>query len=389
MSEDYYSTLGVSKGASQEEIQKAYRSLARKYHPDMNPDDPGAKKKFQALQEAFEVIGNPEKRKMYDQYGSAFTDMGSGASQWNSHSGGPQGNPFQWSQQQSGSPFGTGGKAANFNIDDILKMFGGGVSGNSGPHYRGTPSGNPFEGLDSSHPFHQFFSMGMGGAGGNESGGYGASSGSSRRRSAGGSRTADSKGTDIHHTISISFPKSITGGKEAISIKRPKQDKAESVSFSIPAGVEDGKKVRLRELGNPSTQPGGTPGDIIITIRVQSHPQFLRKGRNLLLKVPITLQEAALGAKIDIPSPKGLVSLTIPPGSTSGMKLRIRGCGVPIPPLSSEESDSSPSQNEAGDLIAELIVALPKDWSEEDKERIRQLQPHPKWKVRQHLRWDG
>ena len=364
MSEDYYSVLGVQKNASQDEIQKAYRSLARKYHPDMNPDDPGAKKKFQKLQEAFETIGDPEKRKSYDQFGSAFSGRGQ--------------NPFG-----AGNPFGSGtgqGNQANwgphpggnFDMDDILRMFG---AGGGQPGRGGTGGG-------SEHPFQQFFNMGMGEADPRVNPGAGFT-GHNRRK-----RTESSfKGADIHHTITIPFAKAIMGYKASISLRKPNESKPETVSFTIPAGVEDGKKIRLRELGNPSPD-GGKPGDIIITVRVEPHPQFQRKGRNLILTVPITLQEAVFGGKIDIPSPRGMVSLTVPPGSTSGMKLRAKGCGVPVPPTPGDDAFPQASSPDAGDLIAELSVVLPRNWSEEDKALINQLKTRDMIGVRHHLKWD-
>ena len=357
MSEDFYSVLGVQKNASQDEIQKAYRTLARKYHPDMNPDDPSAKKKFQKLQEAFDTVGDPEKRKSYDQFGNAFS--GHGQSPFGA-GGAPGGGNTNWSSQQGG----------NFDMDDILRMFGAG-------------GGRPGMGGDSTHPFQQFFNMGMGEADPRVNPGSGFAGHNRRKRTESGT-----KGTDIQHTISISFSKAIKGHKASISLRRPNEPKPETVSFTIPAGVDDGKKIRLRELGNPS-QNGGKPGDIIITVRVEPHPQFTRKGRNLMLTVPITLQEAVFGSKIDVPSPRGMVSLTVPPGSTSGMKLRAKGCGVPIPPILGDETFPQSSSLDAGDLIAELSIVLPRNWSEEDKALIKQLKTRDMIGVRHHLKWDA
>ena len=290
MSDDYYSVLNVPKTATKEEIQKSYRTLARKFHPDVNPDDPDAKKKFQKLQEAFDVLGNDEKRKMYDQLGSAAYSAQS------SH-----GNPFHWDPQQ-GFPFsGQGsGRHTNFNIDDILEMFNAQHPGSAG---RSGAAGGPFQ---------QFFDMGMGAAGSASRPERG------RRRSTGTSTSSREKapGSDILQSITIPFAQSVTGGKASISIQRSKSSKPETISFAIPAGVENGKKIRLRGLGNPS-DVGGRPGNLIIQVQVEPHPHFQRVGRNLTLTVPITLKEAVFGAKIDIPSPKGQVSLSIPPGSTS------------------------------------------------------------------------
>jgi len=356
MSEDFYSILGVSKSASKEDIQKAYRNLARKLHPDVNPDDPGAKKKFQKLQEAFEVLGNEDKRKMYDQYGTVFQGQGMPG-------GGPQGSSFHWSTQ--GSPFqrDSGGGKQAFSMDDILAMFGASPQGMPG-------RGNPFEAMEAGGSFQQYFNMGN----------HGAASGPSRSRRRSSSHDSEAAGADILQTITIPFIQAIQGGKASFSLLRSKQTKPENVSFTIPAGVEDGKKIRLRGLGHPGIA-GGRPGNLIIQIHVEPHPQFQRQGRNLLLTVPITLQEAVFGAKVDIPSPKGKVALSIPPGSTSGMKLRIKGCGVPVSPI------KEGSVSEAGDLIAELTIALPRNWSKQDLDLLHKLETKEKINVRHHLRW--
>ena len=334
MSKDYYSVLGVSKNASKEEIQKAYRSLARKLHPDTNPDDPGAKKKFQTLQEAFEVLGNEEKRKIYDQYGTVFPGQGVPGGTGN------QGNSFFWSSHGPPFPQGAGRKKQTYNMDDILEML--------GVRPQGTPQageGNPFDAMESGGAFHQFFNMRAAGAG---TGSSSARSDRSRRSHSG------TPGADILETLTIPFIQAIQGGKASLSVQRSKRTVPETVSFTIPAGVEDGKKIRLRGLGQPGVS-GGRSGNLIIQIQVEPHPQFQRRGRNLLLSVPVTLQEAVFGAKIDIPSPKGKVALSIPPGSSSGMKLRIKGCGVPM----SSVKDGSQSALDAGDLIAELTIVLP------------------------------
>lgn len=364
MHEDYYKVLGISKDASQEDIQKAYRTLARKLHPDLNPDDPDAKKKFQKMQEAYEVLGNPEKKQIYDQYGAYGEQYA-------------RENPFQYKSQ--GHPFGAGpfgagggsanwsgkGKAAGFNIDDILQMFGTRSGG-------GRPQGDSFDSSASqsaNSAFQQYFDMGMNGE-------------FNRTASSPNSSRKQRSGTDIQQTMSIPFTKAIEGGKASLLITRPNAKKPEEVTFSIPPGIESGKKIRLRELGNPSTA-GGRPGDIIITIHVEQHPQFHRVGKNLYLTVPITLKEAVFGGKIDIPSPQGLITMTVPPNSNSGQKLRLKGFGVPMPSV----APGAKSQSDAGDLIAELIVSLPATWSEQDKELLKKMELKTPIEVRHHLHW--
>ena len=323
MADDYYKTLEVGKTASAEEIKKSYRNLARKYHPDLNQDDPKAKEKFQKLQEAYDVLSDATKRKQYDQFGSGFEQMG-GAGQ-----GG-----FNWGGQGQGNPFGGGvggfnwsnmgghggqGNQAEFDINDLLGMFGGGGGA------------SPFDG-----------------------------GGRRRQRRPSG----PSKGSDLQHEITVPFNTAIMGGDYEISVQRP-GNSPERVTIKIPVGITDGKKIRLREQGNPAPTPNGKPGDLILTVKVAAHPNFERRGDQLYVTVPITLQEAVQGAKIEVPTPKGMISVTVPPGATSGTKLRLKGCGIQKP-------------SGATDLFAELSVALPKQWSQHDRELIEKLDtPYP------------
>ncbi|MCC6507486.1 MAG: J domain-containing protein [Pirellulaceae bacterium] len=290
MAEDYYKALDVSRGASPDEIQKAYRKLAHKYHPDMNPDDVAAKKKFQEIQKAYDTLNDPEKRKLYDQFGSAYEQMGGAGA-----GGGGGGQPF-----------------------DFEQIFGGGARG--GPHGGG---GFQFEG-DLGDIFKQF----TGGSGGG------------RGR---GRRAAPVRGNDLETEATISFHTAVIGGFCEINLKRGNQ--AETLKIKIPPGVDNGKKIRLRGKGDPGTN--GENGDLIVTIKVAPHPHFKRHGQNLELRLPVTIGEAALGATVDVPTPGGTVALKIPPGSSSGRKLRVKGQGVRTP------------DGQAGDLYVELQLKLP------------------------------
>jgi len=303
--DDYYKILGVAKTASQEEIQKAHRLLARKYHPDFNQDDPKAKEKFQKVQEAFDILKDPEKRRVYDQYGVSPDQLGSGGGH----------GPFGWSFTG-----GTPGRKANFKFEDIgdfMHLFGGGFGGAS-----------PEE----------IFSAGR----------------------------DPRQGRDVEQTLTIPFALSITGGKIDVIVG------GKTVSVTIPAGIVDGKKLFLRGLGETAPKHG-MPGNLFLTIRVKEHPScFSFRGGSLYVDVPITLKEAVFGAKIDVPTPKGNVILTIPPGATSGTKLRIKNCGV----------------GESGDLFAVLQIALPPKWSEQDKTILEKLQTEPEEPVRSKLSWN-
>ena len=328
MAEDYYKTLGVPKNASQADIQKAYRELARKYHPDMNPNDKTAKKKFQQLQSAFDVLNNPEKREMYDRYGSSFETMGAG--------GGPQsGQPWSWSPGAGAA--GPGG----FSADDIdLNQFLGERFGQEMP-----------------------------------GGGFGDLFGQFRRAAGKGRKPAGKPGQapEQIHEIQVPFATAATGGEVQVGIQRP-TGKTDMLAVKIPAGIEDGKKIRLRGQGEPAKR-GGPPGDILLLIQVASHPYFQRRGNHLLVRVPVTLGEAAAGAKVDVPTPRGIVALSIPPGTSSGTKLRVKGHGV------------APKNGVAGDLLAEIQIVLPKQLSDADRQKIREIDQHYSQDPRKDLRW--
>ncbi len=289
MAQDYYDTLGLSKTASADEIQKAYRKLARQYHPDMNPDDKAAQQKFKEIQLAYDTLSDAEKRKMYDQFGPEYERAG--------------GNPF------SGHGGGRGG------FEDVF----GGRAGSGG--------GFQFDG-DLGDLFRQF--TGGGGAGAGARGG-------------GGRPQPPAKGRDLATEHTIPFNTAILGGEVSIPIRR--DGKSESLQVKIPAGVESGKKIRLR--GQGEAVAGAPKGDLIVTLHVAAHPFFKRTGKHLELRLPITIGEAFHGATIDIPTPGGTVALKIPAGSSSGRRLRVKGQGV------------RHANSEAGDLFVELQIKLP------------------------------
>lgn len=328
MAEDYYKTLGVSRNASQAEIQKAYRELARKYHPDLNPDDKEAKTKFQQIQSAFDVLNDQEKRELYDRYGSSFETAGAR---------GPHGTP-PW-----GSGPGAGPGTVRFeDVEDLSQFFG---------EQFGAEGLGGFGDL-----FGQFTGRGRGGAG-------------AKQRTAAPGR----RGADIRHEVQIPFNTAISGGEIQISVRR-QTGKTETISVKVPAGIDDGKKIRVRGQGESGPR-GGEPGDILLTIRVAPHPCFQRRGNHLHVKVPVTLAEAAAGAKVDIPTPKGTVTLSVPPGTSSGSKLRIKGHGA------------AAKGETPGDLLAEIQILLPENLSEADRKTLEEIGRRYPQSPRTSLKW--
>jgi len=322
MAEDYYKTLEVSRSASAEEIAKAYRKLARKHHPDLNPDDKMAKQRFQEIQAAYDCLNEPEKRKMYDQFGQDYERMGSGPARRNpSDSGGvPGGFDF-------GDAFGTGG----VDLGDLFRQFAG---GSAGPVGAGRPGG------------------------------------SSARSRRGPERAVDRR-DDIESAITVPFATAVMGGETEIHLDRGGVN--ESLRVKVPAGVQEGKKIRLRGQGH--SRQGGLAGDLLLLIHVAPHPCFKMNGTDLELKLPITLGEAAAGGKVDVPTPGGIVTLTIPPGSQSGKRLRVKGQGV------------RNVSGTAGDLYIELQIKLPSTLSDETIKTLVSLDSVYSTHVRKEIAW--
>jgi len=314
MAIDYYTTLGINRNASEADLQKAYRDLARKYHPDLNPDDKQAKEKFQQVQEAFDVLNDPKKREMYDRYGSSFEHAGAGfgGDEESLHSGG-------------------------FEDIDLSQIFG----------QRGE-GGSPLGG------FAEMF-QNLGGARGREA------------------RAVKQRGADIETELEIPFASAVTGGEAQISLRR-RSGKVETLTVKVPVGIESGKKLRLRGQGEQG-MGDGPPGDVIITVRVAAHPCFWRRGKNLYVKTPITLGEAINGAKVDVPTPRGVVSFHVPPGCSSGAKLRARGQGI------------TPPSEPPGDLIAEIEIVLPSALDERSKKFFQDFDDRHPLDPRSELLW--
>ncbi len=295
MPRDYYEVLGVARDAAPDAIKKAYRALARKYHPDVNPGDKSAEGKFKEVQQAYDVLADQQKRARYDQFGQAAFE-GMAAS-------GPRASSTEWA-----SRFGEPGYET-VDLSDLFGSFGGAAQAEQ------EGGASIFEDL-------------MG-------------------RVRGGRTTRPRAGRTLEAQLTIPFLTAVKGGETTIELQRGKE-KPESHVVKIPAGIDSGARLRIKGQGEPG--PKGAPaGDLTITVQVEPHPYFKRDGRHLQVEVPISVAEAILGAKVDIPALEGMKSLTIPPGSSTGLKLRIKGQGIPA-------SAGKPE----GDLFVVLKVVVPK-----------------------------
>lgn len=268
---DFYAILGVSKDVSPAELKKAYRKLARKYHPDANPGDAAAESRFKEISEANAVLGDPEQRQEYDQMRA----MGPGRARFTAGGGQPGG------------------------FDDVF----GGMFGQGGGRQRPSAAG--------AGGFDDIFSGMFGG------GGFGQSTGGFRGTG------APTKGRDYSASTTLDFLTAIKG--DTIKLQ---PSEGRPMNVKIPAGVSDGQKIRVRGRGEES-QDGGTPGDLVLTVTVRKHPVFERDGLNLRVDVPVTFVEATLGATIEVPTLGGEpVRLRVAPGTPSGRVLRVKGRGV-------------------------------------------------------------
>ena len=322
---DYYAILGVSKTADASEIKRSFRKLARKYHPDVNPNNKAAEAKFKEVSEAYEVLSDADKRKKYDQFGQYWQQA--------ERSGGAAPGGFGGPGGVSGFDFGAYGSFDDF-INELLGRMGTGGGARQTYSYQQPPSGFNTDGFGSS--------------------GFGFDPRAANRAS---SRSTAGRGAlDQEATLKLSLSEAFNGAKKRFTIG------TEAVTVQIPAGVKPGSKIRLKGKGatNPQTQQRG---DVYLIVELLSHGFFEFDGDNLVCEVPITPDEAVLGAKISVPTPDGKVTVSIPAGVKSGQSLRLRGKGWP-----------QKKGTDRTDLLVKVAITPPKNLSAEEKslyEKIR------------------
>ena len=316
---DYYSTLGVAKTASEKEIKQAFRKLARKHHPDVNPGDKAAEAKFKEINEAYEVLGDPAKRKKYDELGANWRMYEQAGAQ------GGAGSPFggaQWNVNVGGAP----GGYRTMSQEEMEEMFG-----------------------DTS-PFSDFFTTFFGG-------GFEPASGQTAR----GARTRQRAGRDVEHEIELTLEDAYHGATRRLAMKHDGQ--ARTVDVRIPAGVSDGSRVRVSGEGEHGVG-GAAAGDLYLRVRLAPHPAFERKGRDLYVKAPLPVTTAVLGGEADVLTLAGRPArLRIPPLTQNGQVFRLKGFGMP----------AVGKPNEKGDLYARVDVQLPTQLSTEERAHYEAL----------------
>ena len=314
---DYYTTLGVSKTATDKEIKQAFRKLARKYHPDVNPGDKGAEARFKEVNEANEVLSDPVKRKKYDELGANWRQY----EQAPGGSGGPSG--------AAGNPFGGFSGFRTMSEDEVADMFGGAGGQES--------------------PFSDFFTTFFGGMG--DSG--------ERRRGRG--RPRAQKGRDVEHPIELDLEEALRGSVQRLSLRH--DGHARSVEVRIPPGVTEGSRVRVTGEGGRGTGSAAS-GDLYLRVHLKPHPVFEVKGRDVYTRSRVPVTTAILGGEVDVATPESkTLRLKLPAGTQSGQKFRLRGHGFP----------TVGKPDERGDLYATVDVQIPKTLTEKQKELYEEL----------------
>jgi curved DNA-binding protein len=310
MADDYYKTLGVEKQASAEELKKAYRKLALKYHPDKNPNNKAAEEKFKKISEAYAVLSDQEKRQQYDQFGSA----------------------DQFRQRYSQEDIFRG-----VDLDEILRSFGFGGFGRGGARtYRtSTRRGGGFGGAEAD-PFADLFGGGQA---------YG---------------NIPQQGQDLEYNLAITLEESVLGAEKKIAI--PHEGKVEEINIRIPAGIPAGKKLRLGGKGYPGAF-GGPPGDLYLHISILPHAIFARDGSDIHVEKAVTFTQAALGSSIDVPTLEGTTKrLKIPPGTQNNTKIRMKGYGAP-----------HMKGGGKGDQFVKISVQVPKNLTDRQLQLLKKL----------------
>ena len=361
---DYYQTLGVPRTASEKEIRSAYRKLARQHHPDLNPGDKGAEERFKEVNEAHEVLTDPDKKKLYDRFGEdwqQYRDAGfTGDEQFTSPGG-----------RSSGS------RTSTFDPNDFNRWYSsqGGSSGGSG--------GYTFYSTDDDDASHSdFFETLFGSRGGSRFGGFGSGFSSTRARA-----PRPQRGEDAEVPIEISFDEAFRGTKRQVQLQVsetcptcdglgevrgqicPTCDgtgvvrRTKTLEVTIPAGISSGKRVRMAGQGGPGLN-GGAPGDVNMIVTVRPDPRFERDGDNLKTEVDVPVTTAVLGGEVEVGTPTGRVALRVPAETQSGRSFRLKGQGMP---------KLKGKSGERGDLIARARITTPTSLTDRERELYEEL----------------
>jgi len=331
MAKDYYNILGIDKNASKEEIKRAFRKMARKYHPDVNPDEPKSGEKFKEINEAYSILSDDKKREMYDKFGVVEGDPTS-YQQWGG--GAPGGGQVYQSPDGTTYYYSTSGAPGGFDFSEIF--------GNHNNSRRGSGGFDFFN--DLGDIFDVFSNRG----------------GSTRARSSPFSNLPR-EGDDLRYDMEIDFMDAFYGGERRIQYSDPITGQTQKLKVRIPKGIRDDQKLRLKGKGMPG-ENGGAPGDLYISVHIKKHPIFERKDDDLFIVQEVPFTTAALGGKIQVPGIEKTLNVTVPKGTNDSSVLRLKDQGF-----------YKINSNERGNLLVEIKIKVPNKLNKTQKELLENL----------------
>jgi DnaJ-class molecular chaperone len=335
MAKDYYQILGISKAASKEEIKRAFRKMARKYHPDVNPDEPKSGEKFKEINEAYSILSDDKKREMYDKFGVVEGDP----STYNNWSGTPRGSRAYQSPDGTTYYYSTSNSPGGVDFGDIFGNFG---------RSRGNGGSRGVGGFDFFNDLGDIFDV------------FSNKGRSSRVNSSDfGNRPIE--GDDLRYDMEIDFMDAFKGGEKRISYKDPTTGQINSLKVKVPKGIKDQQKLRLKGKGMPGTN-GGSPGDLYINVNVKSHPIFKIDGDDILVEKEIPFTIAVLGGKIQVPGIEKTLNVSVPPGTSDGSTLRLKSQGF-----------YHTGSEERGSELVKISISVPTKLNKTQKDLIEKL----------------
>ncbi len=332
MAKDYYKLLGINKGASKEEIKRAFRKMARKYHPDVNPDESKSGEKFKEINEAYTILNDDKKRDMYDRFGVVEGDT----STYQNRGGSPGSDRVRQSPDGTTYYYSTSGSPGGFDFSEIF-----GNHNNSGSRSGG------FDFFNDLGDIFDVFNRG--------------GQGSTRARSPNYNNTPR-EGDDLRYDMEIDFMDAFNGGKKTVQYKDPTTGQMKSLNVTIPRGIKDDQKLRLKGKGMLG-ENGGSQGDLYIAIHIRNHPKFERKDDDIYIEQEVPFTTAALGGKIQVSGVENSLNVTIPPGTNDSSLLRLKNQGF-----------YKINSNQRGNLMVKIKIKVPKKLNRNQKELLEKLQ---------------
>ena len=331
MVKDYYKTLGINKGASKEEIKRAFRKMARKYHPDVNPDELKSGEKFKEINEAYSILNDDKKRDMYDRFGVVEGD----SSTYQNRGGAPRGATVRQSPDGTTYYYSSSGSPGGFDFNEIF-----------GNHNSSGGRGGGFDFFNDLGDIFDVFNR--------------RGNGSTRARSPNYSNVPR-EGDDLRYDMEIDFMDAFGGGKKKVQYKDPMTGQIKTLNVNIPRGIKNDQKLRLKGKGMPG-ENGGAQGDLYISIHVRNHPNFERKGDDILIEQEVPFTTATLGGKIQVSGVENTLNVTVPSGTNDSSLLRLKNQGF-----------YKMNSNQRGNLMIKIKIKVPKKLNRNQKELLEKL----------------